>query len=404
MALGAIAGAGVVQAASLTEVPRATWAAGVNLPSYAKMYVYVPDKLAAKPPLVVSNHSCGSSATGQMGNTPKIKALADKNGFVMILPDNPGRNCWDVGSKAALTRDGGGDPHAIATMVRYALKKYDADSTRVYVVGGSSGGMMTQALSGIYPDLFVAAAPRAGVPLGCWAESYAESNQWSGPCSGGNVNKTAAQWGDLVRAINPGYTGHRPRMMIFHGEADETISFKNFGEAVEEWTNVLALPATPTATSTIRTSAYSYNRQSWKNACGYTVLEAWSSPGAKHSMTYEEDSIIKFFGLNTVGGKDPELAACPSSAIGSSATSAADVFALRGRELVLPSSPDGAVSVKIRNPAGRVLLAVRLSANRGPHSVSLASLPPGYHLASVVVGGGVGEPLVRRERGFVIPR
>ena len=403
MALAMIVFAGAVQAASLVELPRATWAAGVNLPSYAKMYVYVPDKLAAKPPIVVSNHSCGSSANGQMGNTPKIKALADKNGFLMILPDNPGQNCWDVGSKVALTRDGGGDPHAIATMVRYALKKYNGDSSRVYVVGGSSGGMMTQALSGIYPDLFVAAAPRAGVPLGCWAESYAASNQWSGPCSGGNVNKTAAQWGDLVRTINPNYAGHRPRMMIFHGEADETISFKNFGEAVEEWTNVLALSTTPTASSTIRTSAYSYNRQSWKNACGYTVLEAWSSPGAKHSMTYEEDSIIKFFGLNVVNGKDPELAACPSSAIGAQRDQAPGLFALRGRELVVSSNLAGEVSVRIRNTAGRVLLAVRVPANQGPNSVSLATLPPGYYVASVIVAGSGGSR-ERLDRGLVIAR
>ena len=189
-------------AASLTEVPRATWAGSVTLPSYVKMYVYVPDKLATKPPIVVSNHSCGSSASGQMGNLPKMKALADKNGFLMILPDNPGQNCWDVGTKQALAHDGGGDPHAVATMVRYALKKYGADSSRVYVVGGSSGGMMTQALAGIYPEIFVAAAPRAGVACGCWAESYATANQWSGPCSGGTVSKTAQVWGDYVRAIN----------------------------------------------------------------------------------------------------------------------------------------------------------------------------------------------------------
>ncbi len=84
-------------AASLQKVN--DWGA-TGVPSYVQMYIYVPDKLAAKPPIMVSSHSCGSSATGQMGNIPKIKAAADANGFILILPDNPGRNCWDVGRRA----------------------------------------------------------------------------------------------------------------------------------------------------------------------------------------------------------------------------------------------------------------------------------------------------------------
>jgi hypothetical protein len=124
------------------------------------------------------------------------------------------------------------------------------------------------------------------------------------------VSKTAAQWGDYVRAINPSYTGHRPRLQLFHGESDETINYKNMGEAIKEWTNVLGLPTTPTTTDTLTSSGYTYDRQLWKNTCGFTVLEAWSAPGQKHSMTYEEDAILKFFGLDVAGGQDPELAAC----------------------------------------------------------------------------------------------
>lgn len=303
--------------ASLQEVPRNEWAGSVSLPSYVKMYIYVPDKLANNPPIVVSVHACQSSVTGQMDNNKKIKAAADKNGFIMIFPDNPGRNCWDVGSKKALTHDGGGDPHAVAQMVRYALKKYNGDSTRVYVLGGSSGGMMTQALLGVYPEIFTAGAPRAGVPCGCWAENYDEGQQWSGSCANGSVNKTAQQWGDLVRAINPNYKGHRPRVQIFHGESDQTISFKNFNESIEEWTNVLGLNTEPDSTAKISPPAagYTYNQKFWKNKCGYIVLEAWSSPGQPHSMSYEEDAILKFFGLDVVRDKDPEFAACDSETI-----------------------------------------------------------------------------------------
>ena len=295
------------RAQSLTEVTRATWAGSVSLPSYVQMYIYVPTKLATKPPIVVSGHSCGSTATGQMGNIPKTKAAADANGFILILPDNPGQNCWDVGSSQSLKHDGGGDTQAVATMVKYALTKYDGDASRVYIFGGSSGGMLTQAMLAVYPDVFRAGSARAGVPAGCWADGYASSNQWSNNCAGGNTTKTAQQWGDLVRGMYPSYTGHRPRVQTMQGEADTTISYKNTAEAIKEWTNVLGLPTTPTSTDTgYKAANATYDRQFWKNACGYTVLEAWSSPGGTHSMAYEEADILKFFGLDVAGGTDPE--------------------------------------------------------------------------------------------------
>src|SRR6187549_3859349 len=247
-------------AASLTQV--SDWGAS-GVPSYVKMYIYVPDKLATKPPILVSAHSCGSNATGQMGNIPKIKAAADSNGFILILPDNPGQNCWDVGAKdTSLKHDAGGDTKAVVQMVKYALTKYNGDASRVYAMGGSSGAMLTQALMAVYPDIFRAGSARAGVPAGCWAEGYATSNQWSDSCAGGNVSKTAQQWGDLVRGMFPGYTGHRPRLQTMQGTSDTTISYKNTAESIKEWTNVLGLSTTPTSMDmNYKAANATYNRQ-----------------------------------------------------------------------------------------------------------------------------------------------
>jgi poly(hydroxyalkanoate) depolymerase family esterase len=289
------------------QVNKSDWAGSVKIPSYMQMYIYVPDTLAGKPPIMVSSHSCGSTATGQIGNIPKSKAAADKNGFILILPDNPGQNCWDVGTTASLTHDGGGDTQGVAQMVKYALMKYNGDPKRVYAMGGSGGAMMTQALMAVYPDVFRAGSARAGVPAGCWADGYASSNQWSDNCAGGKTIKTAQQWGDLVRMMDPGYTGHRPRVQTMQGEADGTIDYKNTGESIKEWTNVLGLSTEPTSSDkSYKAANATYDRQFWANACGYNVLEAWSSPGGTHSMPYEEDDILKFFGLDKAGGDDPE--------------------------------------------------------------------------------------------------
>src|SRR5664279_1967023 len=157
----------------------------------------------------------------------------------MVVPSS-GR-CWDVSSTKAQTRDGGGDPHAIKQMVKYAIDKYKANADRVYATGDSSGAMMTELLAALYPDIFKAGAAFAGVPAGC-------SNVFDGSGLCGLPAQTAQQWGDRVRAMDKGYSGHRPRLQLFHGDADGTITYKNLAEAIKEWKNVLDLGTNPTST------------------------------------------------------------------------------------------------------------------------------------------------------------
>jgi poly(hydroxyalkanoate) depolymerase family esterase len=380
-------------AASLVEVPRADWMAGVTFPTYLQMWIYVPDNLVANPSIVVSCHSCGGSHTVQLGNMSKVKAEADKSGYIiLIIPDNPGRSCWDAGSAKSLTHDGGGETHAIANMVRYAISKYKADPKRVYINGGSSGGMMTQAMLGVYPELFMAGASRAGVPCYCWNDGYNDAGQWSNNCAGGKTIKTAQAWGDLVRGINPNYTGHRPRVQLYHGTVDGTINYNNMLEGIKEWTNVLGLNTNPDKRDTIKSSGYTYNRQLWKNKCGYIVFEAWSAPGMDHSMTYEQDSMMKFYGVNVPGGKDPELAVCDVDARRPSGEGGKNgghtLFAFKENALVLSAMPSAEeASIIITNISGRILY-------RGKHlvrspaistSVPVSFLHSGYYFASAVI-------------------
>lgn len=295
-------------AASLQKVT--SWGA-TGVPTYVSMYIYVPDKLAEKPPILVACHACTGKATTYINNIPGVVAAANKNGFIVIVPEATGKNCWDTGSTKSLTHDGGGDTQAIAQMVKYALDKYKGDATRVYAMGGSSGAMMTQALLAVYPDVFRAGAARAGVPAGCWADGYDSGQQWSGACAGGRTTKTAEQWGTLVRNMYPGFTGTRPRVQLFHGDADPTINFNNFGEAIKEWTNVLGLSATPTSSDSPKAN---HTRQIWENSCG-TVLEAWSIKGGNHSTPgYDEPAILSFLGLEPMG-PDP-MDGCTDSGSG----------------------------------------------------------------------------------------
>ena len=284
------------------------------------MYIYVPDKPATNPPILVVAHYCGGSASGVFGQAQGggIVAAADKYGFIMVFPQTTNNassaKCWDVGSKASLTHDGGGDTQAVAQMVKYTVTTYKADADRVYATGDSSGGMMTQALMAVYPDVFKGGASFAGVPAGCWSDGWSAASNWGGTCAGGNDIQTAQQWGDLARGMYPGYTGHRPRVQLFHGDADPTISYKNFGEAIKEWTNVLGLSTTPTTTTTgLTLGSHQATRQQWKNSCGYVVLDALTSIGGDHGPSdalFTSTYVVPFLGLDKTGAVDPEIAAC----------------------------------------------------------------------------------------------
>jgi acetylxylan esterase len=307
------------RAASLQAV--SNWGAS-GVPSYISMYIYVPDKVATNPPILVVSHYCGGSASGVFGQVQSggIVAAADKYGFIMIFPQTTNSassaKCWDVGSKASLTHDGGGDTQAVAQMVKYAVTTYKANADRVYATGDSSGGMMTQALLAVYPDVFKAGSSFAGVAAGCWSAGWSASSNWGGTCAGGNYTQTAQQWGDLVRGMYPGYTGHRPRVQLFHGDADSIINYKNYGESIKEWTNVLGLATSPTSTDTgLTLGSHQATRQKWQNSCGYVVLDGFTSLGGDHGPSdalFVSTYVIPFLGLDKTDAVDPEIAACGS--------------------------------------------------------------------------------------------
>jgi len=111
--------------------------------SGAKMYIYVPSKLAEKPAVIVAIHYCTGTAQAYYSGSPYAQ-LADQKGFIVIYPESPySGTCWDVSSKASLTHNGGGNSNSIANMVTYTLNKYNGDASKVFVTGSSSGGMMT---------------------------------------------------------------------------------------------------------------------------------------------------------------------------------------------------------------------------------------------------------------------
>ncbi|MFI5928565.1 PHB depolymerase family esterase [Micromonospora sp. NPDC051543] len=280
-------------AASLTEVTTF----GDN-PGRMRMHVYVPDTRPTRPAIVVAMHGCGGSGPGFYSGS-EFAAQADRYGFIVIYPSATQQagfgNCFDTWSDAAKRRGGGSDPVSIISMIRYAQQQYGGDPDRVYATGSSSGGMMTNHMLALYPDVFKAGAAFMGVPYNCFANA-ADYPPGSSQCTGGNMNRTPQQWGDAVRGAYPGYTGPRPRVQLWHGTSDTLVPFSLLQETIEQWTNVFGLSQTPTSTDTPQTN---WNRRRYADASGTVQVEAYSIQGAGHSLPAGgmAAAAVAFFGL-----------------------------------------------------------------------------------------------------------
>ncbi|MEV4344529.1 PHB depolymerase family esterase [Actinoplanes sp. NPDC049596] len=280
-------------AASLTRVTNF----GTN-PTNLNMYIYVPENLAPRPALLVLVHYCSGSASAVFnGNGHDYVTAADRYGYIMVLPEaTRSGGCFDVSTAAGLRRNGGSDSTGIKSMVDYARSRYPSiDSSRIVVSGFSSGAMMTNVLAAQYPDVFSAGSAFSGVPAGCFATS--DGSMWNSQCSGGNVIRTAQQWGDTARAMYPGYTGAYPRMQLWHGTTDTTLAYPNFGEEIKQWTNLHGLSQTPASTDRPQSS---WTRTRYGDTGTQATVEGISISGVGHQlpMSGQIAYAISFLGLD----------------------------------------------------------------------------------------------------------
>ncbi|KPI23828.1 esterase, PHB depolymerase family [Actinobacteria bacterium OK074] len=294
-------------AAALTEVTNF----GAN-PSNLQMYLYVPTNVTAHPAVIVAVHYCTGSGPAMYSGT-EYAQLADQYGFVVVYPSvTRASKCFDVSSPAALKRDGGSDPVGIKSMVDWVVQHYNADTGKVFATGISSGAMMTNVLLGDYPDVFAAGAAFSGVPFGCFATT--DGSEWNTACANGTVTHTPQEWGDLVRGADPGYTGPRPRMQLWHGTADAVLQYPNFGEEIKQWTNVAGVGQTPAATDTPNSG---WTRTRYGSTGDQAPVEAISLQGVDHNLYAwgMAARVLTFFGLDSGGSApQPPVGACTVTA------------------------------------------------------------------------------------------
>ena len=180
---------------------------------------YAPSDLGSKRPLIISCHGMNQSAQYQWDALKDAKTLADKEKFVIVLPEGI-NNGWDI--------SGDRDINLIKDLIAQMKKDFDIDENRVYLSGFSMGGMLTYHAMNKIPNVIAAFAPISGYPM----------------------------WGFT-------YTGKRAIPVIHHhGTGDDVCVYSNVQRNIDELVKKNKCSSTPTITQNY--GGYSHiTRKEW---------------------------------------------------------------------------------------------------------------------------------------------
>ena len=216
---------------------------GTN-PGALRLLTRLPPGLPPRAPLVVALHGCGQTAEAFAVGAGWV-TLADAHGFALLCPQQARANnragCFNWFEPADV-RPEGGEAASILRMIDHVIRLADLDVDRVFVTGLSAGGAMALALLAIAPARFAGGAIIAGMPFDV-ARGGAEA--WLAMKTG--VALTDAALGDRIRRVS-GSQPVWPRLSVWQGLADTTVSPANARRIVGQWRDLCDLPTEPDET------------------------------------------------------------------------------------------------------------------------------------------------------------
>jgi poly(hydroxyalkanoate) depolymerase family esterase len=286
-------------AAALSEVGEF----GAN-PGNLKMFTFVPPALPSGAPLVVALHGCTQRAADYAADTGWIE-LAQRWGFALLLPEqrpaNNPRLCFNWFNGFAFSdwwlwaewgsdqdRDEG-EARSIRQMIERMVADHGIDPRRIFITGLSAGAGMTAVMLAAYPEMFAAGAMLAGVPYRC-ARNAVEALTLCGvdlshSGAGRILDLSPATLAARVFAASA-HRGPWPRVSIWHGEADTTVSPDNARELLEQWTAVHGLGQTPQREQLLK----GFRHREYRDADGVTRVETIAVAGMGHGVPVEPGS------------------------------------------------------------------------------------------------------------------
>lgn len=245
-------------------------------PGALRARCHVPADLPPNAQLVVALHGCTQTA-GDYDNGSGWSQLADQQGFAVLYPEQQRTNnpnlCFNWFAPEDIRRDGG-EALSIRQMVETIVAREGLDRTRVFVTGLSAGGAMTSVMLATYPEVFAGGGIIAGLAYGVATTIPEAFDRMRGL---GMPPDTTLR--SLLRQAS-GNTGHWPRISVWQGTADHTVTPANAQAIVAQWQGVHGLDGVTPEVTTVQ----GQSRRVWRDRRGRELIEEYSIAGMGHGV------------------------------------------------------------------------------------------------------------------------
>lgn len=244
-------------------------------PGALKGKYHLPLDLPKNAPLVVVLHGCSQNPAAYDHHSGWSQ-LADKAGFALLFPEQQRINnpnlCFNWFVPADTRRDMG-EALSIRQMIEGIVLTHGLDRKRIFITGLSAGGAMALAMLASYPEVFAGGAIIAGIPYGSAVtipQAFDRMRDHGGP-SAKELQRI------LHRASD--YRGPWPRISIWQGTTDQTVTPSNADAIVAQWLGVHGFDInTPTHSE----AAGRLAKRVWRNVAGEAMVEINMIAGMGH--------------------------------------------------------------------------------------------------------------------------
>ncbi|SAK83544.1 polyhydroxybutyrate depolymerase domain-containing protein [Caballeronia fortuita] len=243
--------------------------------------VYVPSSYGGQPlALIVMLHGAQQDPDDFAAGTG-MNVVAEEKGYIVVYPEQSESanllRCWNWFRPEDRTREVG-ESAVIAALTRHVMASYNVDDARVYVAGMSAGGAMAVNLAVTHPELYAGAAIHSGIAFGV------ADGHLSALCAM-NDGKGKIR---LPAPILDGTARHTVPLIVFHGDADDTVHPGN-GEQIVAMSQMLHpdLDGTPAESMRIQPGAFGHasTRRVFRDQAGALIGEQWIVHGLRHAWS-----------------------------------------------------------------------------------------------------------------------